>query len=99
MDRFKWMEYGNPHQTANVARAFMVNIRNANIRLRHCQKNRQMLAVFFGDLSEPVCTDGSRQAVARAIRRCCCAGYRVNVRRNRSLFPSFSFSWFCRCRG
>ena len=29
----------------------MVNIRNANIRLRHCQKNRQMLAVFFGDLS------------------------------------------------
>ena len=47
IDRFKWMEYGNPHQTANVARAFMVNIRNANIRLRHCQKNRQMLAVLL----------------------------------------------------
>ena len=42
----------------------MVNIRNANIRLRHCQKNRQMLAVFLEPVGKPVCTDGSRQAVA-----------------------------------
>lgn len=48
IDRFKWMEYGNPHQTANVARAFIANIRNANIRLRHCQKKPPNVGGFFG---------------------------------------------------